>query len=135
MSIYAQFETVNGTVAKKFAPNADGTIPTFYLARMAETNREFQLAMATALAPYSAEIRLGVFKNEKKQEIFNNVFAEYIVKGWENIQDREGNNIPYSKDACVSLLNDLPDLYDVLYKFAGEISNFLVANQEADAKN
>ena len=70
----------------------------------------------------------------KMDNVSFEAFARYIVKGWRNLYDREGKEIPYTVDNAIKLMQ-MAELYRELYPLARQYSTFLVSNLEATAKN
>ena len=70
----------------------------------------------------------------KMDGIVSEAFARFIVKGWRNLYDREGKEIPYSVDNAIKLMQ-MSELYRELYPLAQRYSTFLVSNLETTAKN
>ena len=70
----------------------------------------------------------------KMDEVMFEALARFIVKGWRNLYDREGKEIPYTVDNAIKLMQ-MSELYRELYPLAQRYSTFLVSNLEATAKN
>ena len=58
-----------------------------------------------------------------------------MVLGWKGVTDRDGNELPFTKDNVVTLLTDLPDLFNELRNEATRQSNFRVTEIEEDLGN
>lgn len=117
------------------AQNDDGTVPAFIISRMGKSNKPYSKALEAATRPYRRQLELGSIKNEIAEKLFLNVFVDTILRGWENVQDENGNDIPYSKDCAISLLEELGDVYDRLQEEAKIASNFRDLALEKEAKN
>ncbi|QBZ71755.1 hypothetical protein [Pseudomonas phage KP1] len=117
------------------AINEDGTIPTFTISRMGKSNKAYSKALDAATRPYRRQVELGTMKNEVAEEIFLDVFVSHVLKGWRNVQDEQGKEIEYSKDAAKSLMLELPDVYERLQEEAKLASNFRDGALESEAKN
>jgi hypothetical protein len=70
----------------------------------------------------------------KMAEVEFEAFGRFIVKGWRNLYDREGKEIPYTVDNAIKLMQ-MSELYRELYPLARQYATFLVSNLEATAKN
>jgi len=140
MSLREQFATnvqkeVQG-VEIKYAPNADGSVPTFIISRMGKSNRAYQKALERETRPHRRAIDLGTVKAEVAEKLFLDVFAETIVKGWKNVQpEADGVNVQYSKEAAIKLFTELPELYEDLQAQAKNASLFRDEAIEDEAKN
>jgi hypothetical protein len=136
----AEFET-NGAKLELSA-NEDGSIPTFYIARMGTTNPRYLKTLTAEMKPFQREIQLNSISEEKAAEIQRNVFAKSILVGWENIlasditgDPKAAGCLDYSVPFAVQLLENLPELHNVLREFAQNMDNFLDVNREEAAKN
>jgi len=117
------------------ATNDDGSIPTFIISRMGKSNKAYAKALEASTRPYRRQVELGTLKNEVAEGLFLNVFVDNVLKGWKNVLDEEGNEIAYSKEAAISLMTALPDVYERLQEEAKLASNFRDFSLEAEAKN
>ena len=122
----------------------------FKIARIGEMNPEYRNFMIERGKVIHAEIEaLGEKIDEKNSEsdakklyelatkmddVTTEAFARFILKGWRNLYDREGKEIPYSVDNAITLMQ-MHDLYNELYPLARQYSTFLVSNLETTAKN
>lgn len=119
------------------APNDDGTIPMFVLSRMSKSNVAYSKALAAATLPYRRQMELGTMKSEVAEKVFKDVFADTIVKGWQNVQDEKGQPTPFSKKAARVLLDTegLNDLYEYLQAEANSAANYREAQLETESGN
>lgn len=122
----------------------------FKIARIGEMNPEYRNFMIERGKVIHAEIealeeKVGEKSKEsdvkklddlaaKMDAVTTEAFARFIVKGWRNLYDREGKEIPYTVDNAIKLMQ-MHDLYNELYPLARQYSTFLVSNLEATAKN
>lgn len=122
----------------------------FRIARIGEMNPEYRSYMIERGKVIHAEIEAleeKVGENPKESDakkledlsakmdsVTTDAFARYILKGWRNLYDREGKEIPYSVDNAITLMQ-MHDLYGELYILARQYSTFLVSNLETTAKN
>jgi len=139
MSLYKNYATnpaleINGAEVT-FAANDDGTVPTFIVARITDSNMEYRKALLEASKPYQRQIDLKILSPEKDAAIFFDVFLSAILKGWSNILDENGNVFPYTKANARKLLTDLPDVYKELQAQANNAALFRKTVLEDQAKN
>jgi hypothetical protein len=53
------------------------------------------------------------------------LFPRFVVTGWENVSDAEGNAVEFNRDNCEAYLRALPDwIFDEVRNFAGDSVNF-----------
>lgn len=119
----------------KFDANDDNTIPTFIVSRMGESNKEYTKALERATTPYKRQIQMKTMTADLSKSLFLDVFVTTVLRGWSNIQNENGDVIPYNKDNAIKLLTDLPDLYSELLTQAGDAALFRKDSLEQDAKN
>jgi len=141
MSLYKQFktnaekETEGVEIEFNEATNDDGSVPTFVISRMGKANKRYTKALEAATRPYRRQIELGTMKNEVAEEIFLNVFVDTVLKGWKNVRDENGAELPCSKQTAVKLFQDLPEVYERLQEEAKQSANFRDLALEEEAKN
>lgn len=141
MSLYKQFKTNAEKEAEGVeiefneATNDDGSVPTFTISRMGKSNKRYTKALEAATRPYRRQIELGTMKNEVAEEIFLNVFVDTVLKGWKNVRDENGAELPFGKQTAVKLFQDLPEVYERLQEEAKQSANFRDLALEEEAKN
>lgn len=141
MSLYKQFATntekeIEGIeVQMTEAENDDGSVPTFVVSRMGKSNKRYSKALEAATRPYRRQIELGTMNNDKAEEIFLGVFVDTVLKGWKNVRDENGAEMPFSKQTATKLFKDLPEVYERLQEEAKLSANFREASLEEEAKN
>ena len=141
MSLYKQFATnsekeMEGVeVQMTEAENEDGSIPTFVVSRMGKSNKRYSKALEAATRPYRRQIELGTMNNDKAEEIFMGVFVDTVLKGWKNVRDENGAELPFNKQSATKLFKDLPEVYERLQEEAKLSANFREASLEEEVKN
>lgn len=112
--------------------NKDGSIPSFKMARMSANNPAYQAAMERVYKDHGIAIENDTLGNETARPIILKVFAETVLIDWRNIQpEDDGVELPFTADNVVKLMDDMPDLYEVLAKEAKKIGNY--QKRELDA--
>ena len=141
MSLYKQFATntdkeIEGIeVQMTEAENEDGSIPIFVVSRMGKSNKRYSKALEAATRPYRRQIELGTMNNDKAEEIFMGVFVDTVLKGWKNVRDESGAELPFNKQSATKLFKDLPEVYERLQEEAKLSANFRDAALEEEVKN
>lgn len=137
MSIYDDYETSeeleNKGAEVKLKPNSDGSIPTFIIAAAVRTNQKFASAVEKATRPFKRST--NSLDSKTAEAIYLKVFLDTVLKGWKNIQDKNGADIPYTRENAEKLFKQLPRLYDELNARAAEVDTFKEEVREEDAKN
>lgn len=139
MSIFSQFSTDAKKEAEgvkiTFGPNKDGSIPSVTILRAGKSNKRYAKVLEAVTRPYRRQLELGTLDNDTAEKLFKKVFADSVVLGWEHIQEDDGTEIAFSKEAAVALFEKLPEFYDELQKQANLVSNFRIDLLEQDAGN
>lgn len=69
----------------------------------------------------------------KNREEDRQLFPKYVLRGWENIRDRQNNQVPFSRETAKEFCEKIPDwLMDRIRNFAGSPENFTADDQEPD---
>lgn len=124
MSLYKHFGTDIEIASVQFPANADNTVPTFQLARMADTNVEYAAAIEKVARDHKMEIDLDMLTEKVAKPIMLKVFVRTVLRGWDAVQTADGQVLPYNEDNAIKLLTDLPDLLTVLRNKAQQLSLF-----------
>lgn len=105
------------------------------IARAGGANESFAVTLERVTRPYRKRMDAHTLDNSVANELYIQVFAESVVKGWEGIKDRDDKTLKFTVDNCVQLFKDLPDLFSDVREAANDVSNFRVAEIEEDIKN
>jgi len=139
MSLYSQFQT-DGSLEKEgilleYGTTDDGKPIAIRIARAGGANRAYEKRMEAEVKPYRRQIQNETIENAVVQRMLRKVYAETIVLGWENVQDPDGNDIPFTVENCIKLFEDLPDLFRDIQEQSQRVALFRAEVREADAKN
>lgn len=139
MSIYKLFKTDKNLeqdgVWIEYPENEDGSIPSFKIARMSRSNKNYLKAVEEKTKPYKRQIELNAMKSDLADDMLLDIFVSAILLDWKNVVTLQGNAFPYSKENAKQLMKMLHDLYDDLQEKAKEIQFFIDRDMENDAKN
>lgn len=139
MSLKSQFGTdqkaESAGVEIEYAPNTDGTVPTFTLARMCKSNKKYTKALDKATRPYQRAIAMGTITDELSEKIRLDVFVKSVLLSWRDVEYEEGEKLPFTKENAEKLMTDLPDLYADLEEKASSAAMFRIEELETSAKN
>jgi len=110
---------------------------TFILARPGGSNKRFKTRFNELTAPYRIRgIDLEeIMDDDESKRVFVQLYAETVVKGWRDVKDADGNEIPFSVENAIKLFTDLEDLFGVILQAAQKMSLFRAKLVEEDAKN
>lgn len=92
---------------------------TFYVRRAGGCNRAYRYALALASRQYmhvfQAEVRDEQAVFAANEEVQMLAFAQTVLVGWsDNVTDRAGNPLPFTKDAALDLVRSCPAVWDAL---------------------
>lgn len=139
MSIFNQFgidkdKEENG-LPIEYAPNKDGTIPAFRIKRMGPSNQKYQKAMEDRWKPYRRQIEQKTLDIATINRISREIFVDTVLIGWENIQNRNGEVIPFNRQEAIKLFTELPELENDLTTKASDFALFVESSREDDSGN
>src|SRR5262245_48481461 len=139
MSLYKQFKTDSSLekagILLQYGKNSKGADICIRIARASMANEPYAKRMEAKVKPFRRQIQNETIERALLAGIVREVFAETIVLGWENVEDADGNTQPFTKENCLKLFNDLPDLFEDIQEQAQRAALFRADIREADAKN
>jgi hypothetical protein len=114
------------------------------IARAGGGNKKYARIITARLKPYRRQIDTDTMDEELARKIHAEVYADTVILGWESkgpdgkfvsgIQDENGDILPFSREAVIKTLLDLPDLFSDIQAQAGKVSLFRAAELEDDTK-
>jgi len=122
--------------------NPDGTSPTLFLAPATEVNKGYFNGLLRRSRKNMRNIQEQNFDTSMIKDNRDNdrvLYAKYIVKGWKNVKDDKGKDVPFNEENCQGFLEALPDwLFDKVRNFATIVRNFVTGDMpdaETTSKN
>ena len=112
-----------------------------HLAPASESNKGYfnallRKAPKAARAGKLAKVDVNVVKNNRDDD--RALYAKHIIKGWSGLFDSQGEEVLFSEEEVISLLEHLPDwIFDEIRAFASNVQNFIEfpVDVEGKAKN
>lgn len=146
MSLSKQFATDTAKeeqgVPVTYGENEDKSVPTFIVSRMSKSNKSYQKALTSAMRPHQRAQQLGTLPPEMAEQIFLEVFAKHILRGWSNVLKSDVTGVEsdkgfaeYSAHNAIALMKRLPDLYDNIVETANSAALFREGMLEEEAGN
>jgi hypothetical protein len=148
MSLSKQYATnqdaESSGVPVQFPANADGTIPTFWIARAARSNARYLKALERLTKPHRRALELKTMPPAQAEDIFRQVFVDGNLVRWENVllsdvlgepAGDENEKAPMTRDNAIALFTRLPDLYAELQETSNSATKYLTETLEDEAKN
>lgn len=105
------------------------------IARAGGANVQFSKRMEIVVKPYRRQIQTETIETKQVEKLVRQVYAETVVLGWENVDDKTGKPLEFTVVNCVQVFNDLPDLFLDLQEQAQRAALFRAEVREADAGN
>lgn len=84
---------------------------------------EVRQKMSHKYKPYIRQIEQGSISEEKSREITIGLFVECCIVDWSGVEI-DGELKPFSKEECIKLFIQLPDLCDSLLAYASDGKNY-----------
>lgn len=139
MNLFEQFGT-DTTLEKEgvyieYGRPSDEKKVRFKIARAGGANAKYLKVLEQKTKPLRHLIQKDLVGMAESDEIMAEVFAEAVVLGWENVTEKDGTPIPFTRDNCISLFRRLPDLFADIRTQATQSAIFRSAVLESDAKN
>ena len=99
------------------------------LVRSATDNKAYRNAMikrtSKTLQRAAAKGKIDGEFIEDNRKTDRELYAKYVVVGWRDLYDAEGNEVPYSQREALALMRALPGwMFDELRAFCGDAENF-----------
>jgi hypothetical protein len=92
--------------------------------RAGNANKKYTMAMKKHGKKYKTQLEDQFIENEEVRAIMIIVYAESVVIDWKGITDKTGKEMPFSKENCIKLFNDLPELFKRITQEAENFTNF-----------
>lgn len=105
--------------------------PRLELVHAGSTNKPYTQATLSANAKTGNTRRMQRGQHsasmiEDGLRIDRELFPKHVIKGWSGVKDVEGNEVPFSVQACTEFLEALPDwIMQDISAFAGVGANFV----------
>jgi hypothetical protein len=133
MDLYEAFERNLVDEPKEF-PLSD----TAYITLLPVGGDKARRAFERMMEPYSPRLNAGGKLTEEENKALNiKFYAEYVIKGWRGLKDREKKDIKYSVEAAKTLLADekLQGFFALIIRMASNDAAFEAARAEEDEGN
>lgn len=139
MSLYKQFKT-NKELEKdgillEYGLNSKGQPICIRIARAGGGNVQFSKRFEAKLKPFRRQVQNETLDPQLAEKLVREVYAESVVLGWENVEDEDGNELPFSVENAIKLFTDLPELFKDIQEQSGKMALFREEILEADSKN
>jgi hypothetical protein len=127
------FETAG--ISLNYGENSKGEAIEIRIARAGGANKKYLERMEAKTKPLRRQIQTETVSRAALDAVVREVFAETVVLGWSGVEDENGKPLTFSKEACIKVFTDLPDLFLDIQEQAQKSVLFRAEVMEADAKN
>lgn len=111
-------------------------VVTIRVRRAGGANQQFAKVFEQKSKPYRRLMEIpGALDPAVQERVMREVYAESVVVGWENVEDRNGSELPYNKANVLQLFTDLPDLFRRIVKETQDMDLFRREVVAAEAGN
>ena len=139
MSLYKNFKTDESIeqsgVILEYGVTDDNRPIRIRIARAGGGNARFAKLLEQKLKPHRRQIQNESLDESVASSILREVYAETVILGWENVQDKDGKDLPFNKENCLQLLTDLPELFSDIREQSTKVALFRADIRELTAKN
>ena len=105
------------------------------IARAGGNNSRFDKVFEAKTKPYKRMIQTESLDPEVGKRIMRETYAECVILGWNNVQNREGVFLDFTKKNVELLMEELPELFADIQTQANKQAIFRKVVLEDDAKN
>lgn len=133
---------VENGVAFELPMNDDGTTPTLFVSRMSTSNQKYRKIAEKEMRPFRRQIELGTMDGDKMMPVTIRIFCKALMTGWSNILlsdvtgvETDEGYAEFTVDNAITLFTALPELFEEVAGFAGNMANFRADELDAAAKN
>jgi len=112
-----------------------GKFGSFLIARAGGSNDRFQKAMERLSRPHRKQIANETLDDDIANDLLLKAFAEAVVLSWKGIKDKDGREMPFTRDNVIKLFKDLPDLFVDVREQAQKSANYRSEEVETDLGN
>lgn len=139
MSLYKQFKTdpnyESQGITLEYGNTPNGKPIRIKIARAGGSNSKFLKVLEIKSKPYRRQLQNETIDPKIADNILMEVFAETVVLGWENVEEENGTPMPFTKENCLRLFRDLPDLFADIREQASRAALFKAEIKELSTKN
>lgn len=96
-------------------------------------NQQYRNKIESLTSGKRGKIRRGTAQLSEYESINRRAVAETVLLDWENLQDDNGKDIPYSIQKVVQLFDEFPQFYEDVMELASNL-RFYQEEEEAAAK-
>ena len=92
-----------------------------------DNNPKYIQALRTAMEPYRTPAQRAELSGEEGDKLLCGILARTILLGWENIQDEDKVDLPYTHENAEMVLNKYPEFRSLVISIASNADKFRTA--------
>lgn len=96
-------------------------------------NAAYEKILTRLTRPHIQRIRQNTFPDDEMKKLVWQAMGEAVLLDWENLDDEDGNPIPYSAEKATELITEHKDFRDMVAAYAQDATLFK-AQLEEEAK-
>lgn len=109
--------------------SVSGKTPVLLVSAATESNTLYYNALLRDAIKNARKVRKGGVSAEmmkKNRDQDRELYPKHVIKGWRDIVDADGNEVPFSQEACSDFVNQLPDwIFDDIRNYCSDPTNFV----------
>ncbi len=122
-------------IVVQYGENSKGKPMEVRIARAGGSNVRYSKVLEHKIKPYRRQLQNETLDSNIQDRILREVYAETVILGWENMEDKENNDLSFSRENVLFLLADLPDWFKDVQEQANKFALFRLEDLKEDAKN
>lgn len=120
---------VQGTQTAEFPlVDIEGT-PILHVLPASEANRGYFNALLRRSRKSAKSVQAGAINAqliEQNRQEDRELYSQFVVKGWDKVEDATGHKVPFTQENCLSFLEAIPsNIFDDLRSFCNQPRNFI----------
>jgi hypothetical protein len=104
--------------------------------RAGGSNTRFAKVFEQKSKPYRRLMEIpGALDPKVQERVMREVYADSVVVGWENVEDKDGTPMEFNRDNVIRLFTDLPNLFRLVMRESQNEALFRAEIREQEAGN
>jgi hypothetical protein len=97
---------------------------TIYVARAGTGNDRYQQEIAKKIYGLQGVVSFDNLPAEQRRRIWQEIYADSIIKDWEGVRDEEGNPVPFNRENVLEFLGTFDEIWERIFSVSRDFSNF-----------
>lgn len=122
-------------IVLEYGENSKGKTIGIRIARAGGGNSAYTKRMEALVKPYRRAIQNETIETETLDKIQRTAYAETVILDWENVEDENGVELPFTVENCIDLMKKLPELFKDIQEQSQKVALFREEILEVETKN